>query len=141
MLHKLILGVLIVTAFVSGCQKTQSQTELKPTIQQDYGIQVESLQLSAAGYMIDFRYRVVDPSKAYGLLQRDAKTYLIDKKTNSRLIVPTPPKVGALRQKTQKPESGKIYFALFANPGRLVKKGDKVTVVINDFKTDNMTVQ
>jgi hypothetical protein len=48
--------------------------------------------------------------------------------------------VGALRQKTIKPEAGRIYFILFGNPN-VVKEGSKVTLVIGDVKVENLTVE
>lgn len=140
MKKELKLCILIVAALLAGCQTSQKNIDFDDSSEENNGIEVECIQLSAAGYMLDFRYRVVDPVKAYDLLQREAETYLIDEKTNAKLIVPTPPKVGALRQKTKTPEAGRVYFVMFANPGNLVKKGDKVTVVIDDFKAENMTV-
>jgi hypothetical protein len=58
-------------------------------------------------------------------------------------MVPSPPKIGPLRQTTRNsgPLAGKTYFIFFANPGKSIKAGDKVTVVIGDFKIENLAVQ
>jgi hypothetical protein len=35
----------------------------------------------------------------------------------------------------------RTYFALFANPGRQIEAGDKVTVVIGDFRAEDLIVE
>ena len=111
------------------------------TLEQKWGMQVSSLHLSANGYMVDFRYKVVDPEKAATLGDPKAKPYLVDQATGAKLVVPRSPKVGPLRQSATQLAAGKIYFALFSNPGKLVQKGNKVTVVIGDFKAENLVVE
>lgn len=111
------------------------------TLEQKWGMQVTSLHLSANGYMVDFRYKVVDPKKAATLGDPKAKPYLVDQATGTKLLVPRSPKVGPLRQSATQLAAGKVYFAMFANPGKLVKKGNKVTVVIGDFKAENLVVE
>jgi len=111
------------------------------SLEQKWGIQVTSLHLSANGYMVDFRYKVVDPEKAAALGNPKAKPYLVDQATSAKLFVPRSPKVGPLRQSAENLMAGKIYFTLFSNSGKLVKKGNKVTVVIGNFKAENMVVE
>lgn len=114
---------------------------LQSNVEKDWGVQIYGIRLSAADYMLDFRYRVIDPNKASPILNRNVKAYLIDEQSGAKLIVPTPPKVGSMRQKSYEPIAGKIYFVMFSNPGRLVKRGSKVTVVIGDFKAENLVVE
>ncbi len=106
-----------------------------------WGIQVSSVRLSAQGNMVDFRYKVVDPDKAAELGDPEARPVLLDQASGARLLVPKTPKVGPLRQTAQKPEAGKVYFMLFANPGKLVKTGSRVAVAIGDFRVENLTVE
>ena len=91
--------------------------------------------------MIDFRYKVLDPVKAATLADRQAKPYLLDQATGAKLSVPRSPKVGPLRQAAENLTAGKVYFALFSNPGKLVKQGNKVTVVVGGFRAENLVVQ
>lgn len=122
--------------FISGLHSTQEETTA-----QKLGIEVESLRLSAANYMLDFRYRAVDPERASILFDRQVKPYLIHENTGAKFLIPAPAKVGPLRQTTNKPVAGKSYFMMFANPGQYVKAGDKVTVVIGDFRLEHLTVE
>lgn len=111
------------------------------SLESQWGIEVTSLRLSAQGRMVDFRYKVLDPAKAGTLSDRESKPYLLDQASGKKLLVPKTPKVGPLRQTAQEPEAGKVYFALFANPGQVVKRGSKVTVVLGDFRAENLTVE
>lgn len=108
---------------------------------QKWGIQVSGLFLSAAGNMVDFRYRVLNPAKAALLTKPDAKPRLLDQTSGAKLLVPDTPTVGQLRQTTQQPVRGKIYFILFANTQHHVKSGDKVTITVGDFRAENLSVE
>ena len=72
-----------------------SQTHL---LEDQWGIQVERAVLSAGGYMVDFRFRVLDAAKAAPILVRSVSPQLIDQATGATFIVPSPPKIGQLRR-------------------------------------------
>ena len=112
-------------------------------LEEKYGIAVQSPRLSANGYLVDFRYRVVDPEKALPLVERTNKAYLLHQPSGKALGVPEAPTIGPLRQtaKFGKPEAGRVYFVLFGNESRLVKAGDRVTVAIGEFRAPDLVVQ
>jgi hypothetical protein len=114
---------------------------VEETAEQKLGIEIIGIRLSAAGYMLDFRYRAVDPERAAILFDRKTKPYLIHEGTGARFLVPAPAKVGPLRQTTNKPEAGRSYFMMFANPSRYVKAGDRVTIVFGDYRMEHLKVQ
>jgi len=105
-----------------------------------YGIQVLSLRPTALGQMLDLRFKVIDPEKAKPILEKKMKSYLVDQKIGKTLIVPVT-KSGPMRQTTIKPEAGRVYFTLFSNPGGFVKENSLVTLVIGDFKRDDIIVK
>ena len=111
------------------------------SLEAQWGIQIESLRLSAGGHMIDFRYRVLDPEKAAALAKRENKPCLIDEATGATFVVPRTPKIGPLRQTAQRLTAGKVYWMFFSNPGKFIKLGAKVTVVIGDFRAEHLEVQ
>ncbi len=98
--------------------------------------------LKAQTRMLDFLYRVVDPVKALAVLRADARErpYVIDQATGSRLPVPRPA-ADVPHEATAPAATGRVYYTLFANPGCLVKEGDKVTVVIGKFRIKDLVVQ
>lgn len=121
------------------------EDELTP-LEREWGVKIRSLQLTAAGYTLDFRYEVLDAGKAAPLLDRSYNftPFVIVEKSGARLGVPFTEKAGSLRSSVSvasQIKPGRVYSALFANPGHHVSPGDKVTVVIGDFKAENVTVR
>jgi hypothetical protein len=104
-----------------------------------WGIELISVQLVSAGYMLEFRYRVLDAAKAQPLFQRRVHPVMIDEATGTQLIVPAPGKVGPLRN-SDPPQKGRVYWMFFANPGKMVKPGNRVSVVIGDFRASGLIV-
>lgn len=140
----LLLAAAVVLS-VSG-KAEASETLVKPTprseIENKLGIEIVGLRRSAEGYMLDFRYRLLDPAKAAPLLDRKLNPYLLDEATGAQMSVPTAPKVGQLRPTSRnKVIPGRNYYMLFANPGRFLKQGSKVALVLGDLKIEHLTVQ
>jgi hypothetical protein len=105
-----------------------------------WGVEVASIRLTAHNHMIDYRYKVLDASKADQLFKRQIKPQLIHQETGRVLVVPDTAKVGPLRN-SNTPQEGKIYWMFFGNGGDLVKAGDKVTVLIGDFVVEDLVVE
>jgi hypothetical protein len=105
----------------------------------NWGIDSIFVRLVESGELIRFTYRVLDPAKAQVLNDKQAQATMDDPKAGVSLLVPTMEKVGALRQ-TATPEAGRSYWVTFSNKGRRVKKGDRVDVVIGQFKASNLVV-
>jgi hypothetical protein len=105
-----------------------------------WGIEIVKLKITASGHIIDLRYRVLDPAKAFPVFDSKVKPSLIDERTGSNLSVYTAPRIGGMRQKARKPEIGRIYFILFGNQG-IVEDGSKVALLIGDVKAENLTVE
>ena len=105
------------------------------------GIESIAIRQTSAGYMLDYRYRVVDPVLAADMLNRKIKPYLRHEATGKVLAVPVTAKVGPLRQSTLKPEAGRIYFMMFGNAGKLVQSGDQVTLIIGSHQIEHLTVE
>ncbi len=106
-----------------------------------YGIHIEGVRQTAAGHMLDFRYRVVDAERAATVIHPRLRPYLVDQQTGKQYVVPTLGRVGPLRQTRAKVEAGRTYFVFFANPGRALAQGTKVSVVMGDLVIKDLTVQ
>jgi hypothetical protein len=133
-------------AAVTPVAETEEQTADRAVLSQRqveeaWGIQIRSLRRTAAGHMLDFRFKVLDPDKAAQLLRREDKPYLIHLSSGKKLAVPSMPKIGPLRPTAVKPEPNRVYFILFSNQGELVKKGNTVSIVIGDLRIENLTVE
>ena len=102
---------------------------------------VESLSVKAveSGELIRFTYRVVDADKAKLLNNKNINAFLNCPEHGIQLVIPSLEKVGKLRQ-VSAPEAGKSYWMAFSNVGRLVKRGDRVNVVIGQFRAEGLMV-
>ena len=107
---------------------------------EEWGIEVTSIRLSTHDHMIDYRFRVLDAEKAAELFKRQIKPNLVHQETGKVLAVPETAKLGPLRN-SNTPQAGRIYWMFFGNAGKLVEAGDKVTVVIGDFRVENLVVE
>jgi len=117
--------------------------ELTP-LEKHWGIKLYGIHWTAAGYMLQMTFRVLDPDKAFPLLKRDAKRYLVVEKSGAVLEVPFTQKLGSLQSTVRTSnmvKQDRNYMALFANPGKHVDPGDKVDLVIGNFMAEGLTVQ
>ena len=126
-----------VSAKTGFIQQTKQQ---KQALSEQWGIELVAMRSTAAGHMVDFRYRVLDAEKAAPLFKCQTKPYLVDQKTGKVLAVPNTAKIGSLRN-SNKPQEGRIYWMFFGNHTRLIKQGSEVTVVIGEFKVENLVVE
>jgi hypothetical protein len=92
------------------------------------------------GNLIRFTYRVTDPEKARSLGDRQVKPVLVGHTSHALLQVPVMEKVGPLRQ-APKLEAGKEYWMVFSNKGDVVKLGERVSVVVGNFRVDGLRVE
>jgi len=105
-----------------------------------WGVDSLRVKLVESGEMIRFTYRVLDADKATTLNDKKLEPALIDPQAGVKLVVPSLEKVGQLRQKST-PEAGRSYWMAFSNKGGVVKRGDRVSVVIGQFRADGIVVE
>ena len=105
-----------------------------------WGVESLSVKSVESGEMIRFSYRVLDAEKAKALNDKKAEPSLIDPQAGVQLVVPSLEQVGQLRQSST-PEAGKSYWMAFSNSGRVVKRGDRVDVVIGLFHANGLLVE
>jgi hypothetical protein len=110
------------------------------SFQRNWGVDIIGVKAVSSGSNLRFTYRVLDANKAAQLNDKKANPVLIDEKTGARFVIPQMPKVGQLRQ-TATPKVGQIYWMIFANGGKALKRGDRVDVVIGRFRADGMVVE
>lgn len=116
--------------------------ELTP-LEKEWGIKLYGIRSTAGGYMLEMKFRVLEHEKAFPLLKRDTKRYVIVEKSGAVLEVPFTQKLGSLRSSVRTSnmvKEDRNYLALFANPGKHVNPGDKVTLVIGNFMAEGLTI-
>jgi len=109
-------------------------------IKRTWGIDISGVRWLSSGYMLEFRYRVLDPNKAKPLNDRSNRPYLKDVASGVTLSVPALEKIGEVRQSVP-PVANHIYFMVFGNPGKIVKPGNRVSITIGKFHVDDLVVQ
>ena len=107
-----------------------------------WGVELLGMRLTTAGYMLDFRFRVLDVDKALPLFDHRIKPHIVAERSNIKLPVPMAAKVGAFRptNRGKNIKADKTYYMIFGNPDRHLKVGEMVTVVIGDFKVEHLKV-
>ena len=125
-----------VSAKTGFIQQTKQQ---KQALSEKWGIELVAMRSTAAGHMVDFRYRVLDAEKAAPLFERQTKPYLIHQSSGKVLAVPNTAKLGSLRN-SNTPQEGRTYWMFFGNHHGVVQSGDKVTVAIGDFRAADIEV-
>ncbi|GAC1521666.1 MAG: hypothetical protein NVS3B11_21500 [Collimonas sp.] len=104
------------------------------------GVDKLTVRQTASGNLIRFSYRIVDPSRAKALGEKNATPYMIGQRSHALLQIPVMDKIGQLRQ-TGAPEVGQEYWMVFSNKGNLIKAGDRVNVIIGSFHFDGLVVE
>ena len=105
-----------------------------------WGVDSFRVKWTESGEIVRFSYRVVDGEKAAALSDKKAEPTLNDPQAGVSLVVPEVSNVGKLRQ-TSTPKEGMTYWMAFSNKGRLVKRGDRVDVVIGHFRAIELVVE
>lgn len=109
-------------------------------IEQRWGVRLLGIHSTAAGHMLDFRFQVTDADKAAPLLDKKNKPSALIEGKGLELEVPSTPRIGSLRQTSKEIKEGMVFTMLFANPGKMVAMGQKLTVRIGDFAVEHITV-
>jgi hypothetical protein len=144
------LAWLALSSQLGGCSTTPTATAANPATQADassvegtYGIRVEGLRLTAAGSMLDFRYRVLDAQKAAPFLNGKIQPSLLDEARSARLGVPDTPTLGRIRQTSRNGviHTDRSYFIMFGNPGKALKSGDRVALLLGPVKITDLVVR
>jgi hypothetical protein len=135
----ILFSMLLLLSCTAGVkEKTQTEKVAKGA---DFGIEPVALRLTANQTMLDLRYKVTDPELAASLLDRKEDIYLLHEASGKVFPVPVMAKLGPMRQITQNPKPGKIYFVLFSNTGKLVQSGDLATLVLGDLRLQHLQVE
>ena len=132
-----VLQLVACASPVANDKASLASSSLAAEVETKLGIHVAGLHLSAHGYVIDLRYRVLDPEKAAPLLDGKKKVYLLDEEHSAKLGVPESPVIGGMRQTSRNHViyTDRDYFILFVNPGHAVRTGDTLKLAV-----DNRTV-
>jgi hypothetical protein len=124
----------------STAESSKPHPRYKTFMRRQWGIEILYVRQTAAGYMLEFRYKVHDAEKAKPLFERQTKPLLTHVRTGAQMVVPTPAKTGALRN-SNPPLDDHTYWMFFANPGKFIQAGEQVNIEIGDFRAEGLVVE
>lgn len=104
-----------------------------------WGVDALSVKSVESGEIVRFTWHVTDADKAKVLSDKRIEPSLVDMQRGVSLVVPALENIGQMRQ-TAPPEEGRSYWMAFSNKGRLVKRGDRVNVVVGPFRAEGLMV-
>jgi len=114
----------------SGSQQSTSAPTLKPITANEldtkYGIRITLVAVTAAGGLVDVRFRVQDSAKAGVLFLPGNLPSIVTEDGKAELRPPEQPEAPTLTD-------GQIYFLLYPNTGGAVKLGSKVVLAFRDL--------
>lgn len=100
-----------------------------------YGIRITLIGVTAAGGMVDFRFRVLDADKAERLFSsHHGMPVLVPVGSETRIAVPN-------GSHSMNFENGKVYYLLFGNPGGVVRPGRQVQVSLGGLVLEPIPAQ
>lgn len=133
----MILVVVLLIGFLFYRSQQNTETLVTTTISQSaleeqYGLRVNLVAVTAAGGMVDLRLKIVDGEKARSLLQ-DSNNFpaLWIADSNVSLVVPEEGRT----QEIQFEDDGNL-FVMFPNGGGVVKPGTPVILRFGDIQVE-----
>ena len=140
LLPALILVVMIATGFFffNSAKQDSSQTPKTvisaQTLEEQYGLRVNLIAVTAAGGLVDLRLKIVDAEKAKQLLQ--------DKKNFPALFIPDENVTLNVPEDTKGEEIEFVdesnIFLMYPNAGNVTKRGTMVTVIFGDIALEDI---
>jgi hypothetical protein len=100
------------------------------------GVKLTGVAVTGGGGLVDLRYQVVDPAAAAALHDPGSPPELVDERTG--LVVDNLFMGHSHRGPLH---AGERYFLLFENPGNLVHRGTRVTVVLGGARVQHVPVR
>lgn len=128
------------TAVLLACCAPAQGKVFPPAPPRACGVEVESFRVTGGGGFLDLRFKVLEPEAASSLLDPSVPVSLVHEPSGRELTVASS-KIGKLRQRTARPETGKEYFILFRNSGGLVNPGERVTLRVGNCKVEGLEVE
>jgi len=129
------LAVWMIASQVVGNLAQSRQEKAIAVFEEETGIRVLRIVLTAGGGIVDFQYQVVDPDKALIVHDVDNPPMMIDVKHN--LILANPFHEHADREL----HTAVTYHEMIMNGAGLLQRGSKITLIVGASKLENLIVQ
>lgn len=120
-------------AFQSSSPQTDIASITQVELEQDYGLRIQLVAVTAAGGLVDLRLQIVDAEKAKAFL-KDPANYPAVRMGNGVVLRTSP---DAATQNIQF-ENGRSIFILLPNTGNILKPGDPVSIVFGGLQVESV---
>ncbi len=107
-----------------------------PEIEEKWGIRISQVAETADGGMVDFRYVVLDPTKAENVGVDASSTPLLIPENNQAVIFQT-----AQMPHKETINAGVTYFMLYDNAGGAIRAHSFVTIQLGELKLAHVPVR
>ena len=100
------------------------------------GVRVVQVAATGGGGLLDLRFQVVDPDRAAAVHDAETPPALVDERTGGAIagLFMGHAHLGRLK-------AGVTYYLVFENPGSLVRRGDRVSVVLGPARLEHVLVR
>ena len=105
------------------------------TFEEEIGIRLLRVAMTAGTGLVDFQYQILDPDKSLVVHDNEEPPQLIDEA--SGLVIATPFHEHAAREV----HTGVTYHELFMNGSGVLKHGSTVTLIVGDSQLKHIVVQ
>jgi hypothetical protein len=119
---------------VDGLGKRQQIAALA-SFEEETGIRILRVAMTAGGGMVDIQYQVVDPDKALIVHDDDNPPRLLDEESGQ--IIGTP----FHDHSFQELHTAVTYHEIMMNGGRLLERGSKITLNVGDSVLKHLVVE
>ncbi|MCB8983254.1 MAG: hypothetical protein H6659_05500 [Ardenticatenaceae bacterium] len=127
----------LVSAYQTGISaRFPDRASVETAIEDQYGIHISMIAVTAGGGVIDFRFQVTDADKATDYMHgayEDLPVLIVE--DTGTWITPRP------HTHHVNYEYGRTYYHIYRNPGGAVKPGAFVTVVLGDLRLQHVVVR
>jgi hypothetical protein len=124
-----------VLATAAPAGKTAQPLPPPSSSETQYGIQIAQVGLTAAGGLVDVRFKVLDAAKAAQLLGNPANVPTLLAADNPPLMPPHHALKGA------RFTPGQVFYILYPNVRNTIKPGVEVTVAMGEVRLGPVTAQ
>jgi hypothetical protein len=128
----ILAALLAIFQIVSAAQQAPASAPLAPAaLEAHYGLRVDLVAVTAAGGMVDVRFKIVDAQKAKALLGQAANypvLWIAGKQVSLTVPEDSRPQMAF--------ENGGSFYLLFPNTQNAVQRGTPVTLVFGSLRVE-----
>lgn len=131
-----LVAVIGAWTFTSTEFRKDDSAAAEAAFEEATGVQIVRIAVSAGGGLLDLRYRVLDPDKAAVVHDKAKPPTIIDEATGQGASQPWMP-----HHRGGDHRFALMYYELIVDPGGIIKRGDRVTVVVGGTPLPHVVVQ